>query len=109
MPGTGEHILEVDTGLTSRTTLRGDLDHTIGAVHTPYGGGGSILQHLDVGDILNVHREERGILLFAGIGEVEVLVGVVEDLVVHDNQWVSIAIDGGHTAQTHGRTCTEVT
>ena len=109
MPGTGEHILEVDTGLTSRTALRGDLDHTIGAVHAPNGGSGSILQHLDVGNILNVHREERGILLFAGIGEVEVLVGVVEDLVVHDNQWVSIAIDGGHTAQTHGRTCTEVT
>ena len=109
LPGAGELIGEIQAGFSTHTVLRRNEQHTIGALRAPYGGGGSILQHDNVGDIVHVDRQQRGILFLVGIGEVEVLVRVVENLVVHHNQRVGIAGDGGDTTQTHLRTGTQVT
>ena len=48
-------------------------------------------------------------MLLVGIGEVEGLIGVVEDAVIDNDERLSVTIDSGNTTQTHGCTSTEVT
>ena len=99
----------VHAGSTAGTTLGTDLNDTVGTTRTPDGRSGSILQHLDILDVGGVHGEQRGVGLLVGILEVEVSIGVVEDVSVDDDQWLCGAVDGSDTTQTHRRTGTQVT
>ena len=94
---------------TTGTALGANLNDTVGTTRTPDGGGGSVFQHLDVLDVRRVHREQRGVGLFIGILEVEVGIGVVEDVSVDHDERLSRAIDTRHTTQAHRRSGTQVT
>ena len=48
----------VYTSLTTRTAFRANHNHTIGTTHTPDGSGGSVFQHLNVLNVLRVHRKQ---------------------------------------------------
>ena len=79
-------------------------------MRTPDSCSGSVLEDGDRLDILRVHTEEFGELVFVGISVVEVFIHVVHPHVaVYDDKWVRITIDGADTTQTHGCTCTQVT
>ena len=95
------------------TATRLDFDDTVGAVGTPLGGTGSILQDRDALNVLRVNlKQRRELLLVVHVGKVISVLFVLrdlEDMVVEDNQRLCITIDGAGTTQTHGRTGTKVT
>ena len=111
LPSAREAVVKTDTGLTAATTARGDFDHTIRAACTPDGRCGSILQHLDAGDIVGRHLQERGkLFLVVQVGEIhrrQIL--SFEGITVHHDQRFLRTVDGVHTAQAHRGTGTEVT
>ena len=109
LPCARELIRKVHARLATGTMLGGNQDNTISTLRAPDGRSSSILQNLDISDVLNVHRQQRRVSLLVGVGKVEVLIGIVENLVIDNDQRVSIAIDGCHTTQAHRRSCTEVT
>ena len=112
LPGAVELIGEVHLCGTTTTAAQLDFDNTVGTSHTPLGGGSGILQYGDALDILGVHVQQgRELLLVIHILEVHALgvLGQIKDMVVHHNQGLCVAVDGGGTAQAHGGTGTQVT
>ena len=94
----------VNTGSTTRTTLSGNRDNTVGTTRTPDGSCGGVLQYVDLVDIRGVHREQRSVSFLVGRGEVEVLVGIIEDVSVDNDQRLGRSVDGGHTTKAHRST-----
>ena len=111
-PLASEAVREIDFRLTGRTTTGGDLNHTVGTARTPDGGSGGVLQHVDVLDVLGVHRQKGSeLLLIVQVFEVHLrYVGrKVEDVAIDHNQWLGATVDGAHTTKTHAGTRTQVT
>ena len=109
LPCARELIRKVHARLATGTMLGGNQDNTIGTLRTPDGRSSGILQDLNISDVLNVHRQQRRVSLLVGVGKVEIFIGIVKNLVIDNDQRVSITIDGCHTTQAHRRSCTEVT
>ena len=111
LPSAREAVVETDAGFTATTTARGDFDHTIRTACTPDGRCGSILQHLDAGDIVGRHLQEGGkLFLVVQVGEIhrrQIL--TFEGITVHHDQRFLRTVDRVHTTQTHRSTGTQVT
>ena len=111
LPGAVELVGESHVGGTTVTTAQLDLDDTIGTTGTPLSRGG-ILQNLDALDVLGVDVQQcRELLFVIHVLEVDGLciLRELEDVVVHDDQRLSVTINSRGTAQAHGSTGTEVT
>ena len=109
LPCARELIREVDTRLSTATSLRCDLDNSVCTTRPPYCGSCCILQHVNLCNILHIDREERRVFLFRRILKVEVLVRIVEYLSIYNDKRFCITIDGGDTTKSHRRTSAEVT
>ena len=108
-PRTRELIAQRHFGFSACTALGGDLNDTVGALRTPDGGSSSILQHGNVGNIVDADGQQRREGLFVGTLKVDVGSIVLEDFIVDHNQRLGATVQRRHTTQAHRRTGTEVT
>ena len=105
---TGETIGIGHLGTATRATLGFDFDNSIGALRSPDGSGGCILEHGDGLDVVGVDVEQLSELLVVGTRKVQVLVGLPH-ITVDNDQWVGRHIDRRHATQVHACAGTQVT
>ena len=74
---------------STRTTLGGNLDDTVGTLRTIDGCGSSILQHGDAGNIFRVDIKQLRELLIVGILHIKVAHIHIPGVAVHHNQRIA--------------------
>ena len=77
-------------GLATDTTLGGQLDDTVTTLRTIDGRCGSVLQHVDGGDVLRVDVQQFSELLVVGTCHIEVVEVHLTDVTVDHDQRVGV-------------------
>ncbi len=103
-----EHIRKLAIGElfrgigATRTKLRLDLNHSIGALRTPDVGGGGTLEHIDALDVFRVEVDEFCTLLLIGGREVEILDVDFPYVAIDDDEGFAGAFGPRHTTRAPG-------
>ena len=88
--GGGELQRVGHVGLTTDTTLGGQLDDTVTTLRTVDGRCSSVLQHVDGGDVLRVDVQQFSELFVVGTSHIEVVEVHLADVTVDHDQRVGV-------------------
>ena len=108
LAGNREHTVVGELGFARLAALRGDENHTIGALGAVDGGGGGILEDFHTEDVVRVYGGERrdgGNLAVAEAPEAEVAAGVaaaLHDYAVDYVERLGVSVYGSLSADADG-------